>query len=317
MNALISSSLTADQADASEQRSDGTTSSRRAVFYQTVWSGALTLSRRRLFWQRLLWQRLLWQRQPALAAIAAVFLLAALPTSVAMQLDARTVNEISIWVKPTKFLVSLSLFYATLAWNFGLLPASAQLTRAGRFIIWGSIGVGVDEMVWLLAAAVAGVPAHFNRQSFAWSVAYSSAGVGATTLLVAMLWQARMIAKNATNTVSPVLRAGVVVGAYTAFVMTLITAFVLAAGSGHWIGGPASDASGLPLLGWARNGGDLRVPHFFALHAQQFLPLAAWIVGDKLGWLSEARSVRVLAVLYVLIVMFTFVQALHGVPFIS
>lgn len=256
-------------------------------------------------------------RQPELASVAIAFLLAMVPTLLAMQFDARTVNDISVWVKPTKFLLSLGVFYATLAWCFGYLPRAAQQTPGGRFVIWGSISVGVLEMLWLVAAAVQGVPSHFNANSVVWQVAYFSAGMGATLLLVAMTVQARMIARDALPSVSPVLRAGLVQGAYIALVTTLVTAFFLAAGTGHWVGGTASDAAGMPLLGWSRDGGDLRVAHFWALHAQQLVPLLAYVLGDRLGLLRTPNAVRLLGVVYVAFIVFTFVQALQGQPFIG
>ena len=44
----------------------------------------------------------------------------------------------------------------------------------------------------------------------------------------------------------------------------------------HTIG--ANDGlSGLPLLNWSRNHGDLRIAHFFALHALQAFPLLGWL----------------------------------------
>lgn len=263
------------------------------------------------------WLQELRGRQPVLGSVAIAFALAMIPALLASHLDVRTVNDISVWVKPTKFLLSLSVFYATLAWYFGYLPEAAQHTRAGRFVIHGSVAVGIIEMLWLVAAAVQGVPSHFNSTSLVWQVAYSSAGAGATILLIAMLVQARMIARSAVPEVSPVHRAAVVQGAYIAFATTLVTAFVLAAGTGHWVEGTASDAQGLPLIGWSRDGGDLRVAHFWALHAQQVVPFVAWVAGERLGLLRSTTGVRALGALYVLFIAFTFVQALQGQPFLG
>ena len=57
--------------------------------------------------------------------------------------------------------------------------------------------------------------------------------------------------------------------------------FVLGGGFGgylggqtsHWVGGTQSDANGVWLMNWSRDGGDLRVAHFFGMHAMQVLPL--------------------------------------------
>ena len=306
--ALTSNSLTGDAAPASEN------SPTRSSF-STRYSGPLPVrSGVRLFSE-------LWQRQPVLASFALVLLLAMLPTLLAMHLDLRTLNGISVWMKPAKFLFSLAVYYATLAWFFGYLPPQAPRTRAGRFVIWGSIAVGLFEMLWLIAAAVGGVAAHFNRESLVWIVAYGTAGAGATTLLVAMLIQGRMIARatvdGARQAISPQFRAALVAGVWIAFIGTLVTAFTLSSGTAHWVGGTQSDAAGLALLGWSRDGGDLRVAHFWALHAHQVLPVMFWLLSEKLQLVRGMLAVRVLAALYVAFIGFTFVQALMGQPFLG
>ena len=58
-------------------------------------------------------------------------------------------------------------------------------------------------------------------------------------------------------------------------------AFYLASGSGHWIGGDQTDATGLPFFHWSTTGGDLRPAHFAALHLMQAVPLIAWFWPDK------------------------------------
>lgn len=256
------------------------------------------------------------KRQPTLATAAQIFLLGALPCLIAMTLDARTVNDISLWVKPAKFCVSLALYLATLGWFFGYLPASAQTSRRGRYVVLAAITAGGLEMAWLIAAAVMGVPAHFNRYSTAWAAAYSAAGATALVLLSAIVVQGLMIARDRDVPLAPAFRRALVLAALLSAAATLVTATTLSAGAGHWVGGPPSDAGGLPLMGWSRSGGDLRVAHFFALHIHQALALLGWLIVAS-GVPRPMRAVHIAAAAMLGWTAFTFVQALAGRPFIG
>ncbi len=253
------------------------------------------------------------RREPVLANLSLVFAIAILSCLVAMQVDPRTVNDVSVWVKPAKFLASFAVFFATLAWFFGALPGDARSTRSGRYVIGAAAAAGIFEMVWLVSAAVSGVPAHFNRASLFWGVAYSLGGVGALTLLSAMVVQGRMIARDRAVELAPAMRRAIVLGAYLGAALTLVTAGYLSTRSGHWVGGTPSDAGGLPLVGWSRSGGDLRVAHFFALHQMQFLPLVAWVALRAIPRHALA-VVHIAALLGVVATAFVFVQALSGLP---
>jgi hypothetical protein len=83
----------------------------------------------------------------------------------------------------------------------------------------------------------------------------------------------------------------------------------------HFIGGTASDAGGFPLMGWSRDGGDLRAAHFFATHALHFVPLFGLVSASIFGR-SNRMPVRIFAAAYVGFVAFLFVQALIGLPFL-
>jgi hypothetical protein len=254
------------------------------------------------------------RRQPQLASVARLFLLAAIPCLIAMIVDSRTVNDVSVWIKPTKFFVSLALYFATLAWYFGYLPQTAQRSYAGRFVIWAAIIAGTLEMTWMVAAATNGVPSHFNREAV-WATAYSLAGVGAVTLMLAVLVQGVQLARDRVVRIAPAFRLALVLGAILSCAATVFIAMTLASGDGHWIGGARSDAGGLPLLGWSRTGGDLRVAHFWALHAHQLIPLAGWLV-VRTGMRWQCSAVLAFTVAYVGLIAFTFMQALQRQPFI-
>ncbi len=243
-------------------------------------------------------------------------LVALVPVLLAYGLDARTINGINVWTKPAKFLVSFVVYYATLAWVFGVLPRAAQATWVGRAVVWLALGAGVYEIAWLLLAAASGVPSHFNYASRAWSMAYSVAGVGSVALIGAILLQGLLVARAPRESIAPALRTALILGAVIAFVATLITAGFLASGTGHWVGGVKSDAAGLPVMGWSRTGGDLRAAHFWALHAQQAIPLVglALVRFDR----PNGRGAVWLAALgYVALIVFTFWQALRGQAFLA
>jgi len=84
--------------------------------------------------------------------------------------------------------------------------------------------------------------------------------------------------------------------------------------TGHWVGGLQTDAGGVPIFGWSRSGGDLRVAHFFGLHLMQALPIAAWLARDAVAERLQRPLVIGLAILGTLVTAGTWLQGVHGLP---
>lgn len=254
-------------------------------------------------------------RQPALATAAELCLLGAIPVVIAALLDDRQVNDVDIWLKPLKFFVSLAIYYATLAWFHGYLPQEVRAKRIGRALVAVPLAVGLLEMTWLLATAALGQPSHFNRSAPIYAITYGLAGLGATLLMISALWTGILVGRSRESSLPGAFRLAVVLGSVIAFAGTMITAGFLASGSGHWVGGVHSDAAGLPLLGWSRTGGDLRIAHFFALHALQVVPILGWLV-TRTGADRGKTAVWAGAALYAGWIAFTFLWALAGRPLV-
>lgn len=238
--------------------------------------------------------------------------------------DPRQLNGVSVWVKPIKFELSLALNFATLAWAVTLLgPAQ----RDGRHLSRGfliALLAGMFEIGYIVLQAARGRASHFNDGTPIESALYTAMGVGAVLLVAVAFDLGRRILKSPRPGLGTGLRLGAGLGLTLGAAATFVTAGILGSGAipemlgypaGHWIGCDLSDASGLPLVGWSTTGGDLRVPHFFATHAMQMLPLAGWIADRR--WPQQARAIVYgTGLLLALLIVGTFLQAAAGAPLI-
>lgn len=251
----------------------------------------------------------------ALAALGFLLLALLLPTLFAGIVDGRLTNDVSVWSKPVKFQFALAVYALTLAFFARWLPAGTQDRRWYRIYVGAVIGAIVLETIWLMGAAANGVPAHFNK-SPAGEAIYMSMGALAVVLTSASAVYAWLIAKNRETGLPPVVKESIVAGLALVLPLTVITAGTMSAFDGHWVGGVRSDAAGLAIFGWARDGGDLRVAHFFSTHAMHFLPVAG-LASLAIFGREERRPIRIATILFVALVAFTFVQALSGKPFLA
>lgn len=165
--------------------------------------------------------------------------------------------------------------------------------------------------------AARGRPSHFNFATDVEQIMYGVMGAGAVLLVACAILIGTSILKGARPETGPGLRLGAGWGLILGGIGTLITAGVMSAGvmdaPGHRVGGIRSDAHGLPLTGWSTMGGDLRVPHFFATHMMQALPLLG-LLADRWTRRRATRIVWIGAGLMSAAVVFTFVQAASGLP---
>jgi hypothetical protein len=240
--------------------------------------------------------------------------LAMVPALGALALDERLFQGVPVWTKPLKFLFALVVYLLTLAWMARFAEPSMTQRAWWRWHERAVVVAVLAEMIWIGGAAAWGVPSHYNNSNLLMAVVYPMMGVAAIVLTTASTTLALAIHRHENTGLSPALKAGLVWGLGLTLPLTLVTAGTLSAMPGHWVGGTPSDVGGLALMGWSRDGGDLRVAHFFATHALHVIPLFA-LVADHLPGLPATWAVRGFAGLYVTLVILTFAQALAGQPF--
>jgi hypothetical protein len=253
---------------------------------------------------------------PRYTPLAILLALAMIPLWGAFLLDARLFQGINVWIKPLKFHFALVVYLLTLAW-FARFASPAVTGRPWwRWQERAVVVAVVLELIWIVGAAALATGSHYNRSTPLMGAIYGFMGLAAILLTSASTTLAVAIHRHGGSGLSPAVRSGLVWGLGLTLPLTLVTAGTLSVMGNHWVGGSGSDASGLPLMGWARDGGDLRVAHFYATHAMHVVPLAALACARLFG--PDARwPVRAVALAYTAFVAGTFVQALMGRPFLA
>jgi hypothetical protein len=104
-------------------------------------------------------QRPLHRPLVVLAAVTAVLAVGLLPT---MVVDHRQLLGVSVWLKPWKFAVSITIYSLTVAWMVTLVDRGARLARRAATVAAVALGL---EIALITAQAARGVSSHFNTQT--------------------------------------------------------------------------------------------------------------------------------------------------------
>jgi hypothetical protein len=256
------------------------------------------------------------EKAPLFTALGLFMAFSVMATLTAMQLDPRQFQGESIWIKPIKFQIALSIYALTLAFFVQWVPDHSR--NALWFRLYSAVVTFTlfGEILWIVSAAAFGTASHFNTTSPVWVALYALMGVFAVTLTSASMVIGILIWRIRDTGLSPALHLSFSLGLVLTFILTVIVAGYMSSNGSHFVGIPVSGDQGLPILGWSRTAGDLRVAHLFATHALHALPLVGLIASMKL---TESRALTVVWIAafgYTALVLGTFAQALAGLPLI-
>lgn len=272
--------------------------------------------------------RRLWQTSPELITTAVLMLIVLAGAIVGLAVDPTVITGAPAWLKPAKFAASIAIYTVTLAWFFTFLPDRPRMRRR---IGWATALTMVIEMAIIGTQAWRGTTSHFNLATPLDATLFRIMGlaiVSQTLITIGVataLWRQRFD----DAALGWALRLGMcltIAGALTGGLMARPSAAQLAVARGgapmtmagaHTIGA-ADGGPGLPGTGWSTEHGDLRVAHFFGLHAMQTLPFVALILARRrLDSKVRVRLVLIAATSYATLYAILVVEALRGVSFIA
>jgi hypothetical protein len=253
-------------------------------------------------------------RNPLLFATAVAHVILLLIMTGIAPFDGREVMGINPWIKPIKFAASIAIYALTMGWLLYELPLKE---KAHRRVIWVIAGTLIIEIVLITMQAARGVTSHFNNTTAFDAAVFSVMGTAITFNILVAAYVALKFWRTDAKIPAPYLW-GIRIG-LTIFALASFEGFAMVSHSAHSVGVP-DGGPGLPLVNWSTRGGDLRVAHFFGMHALQVLPLAGYLLSTRRAeslTSNAALWVQAGGAVYALLALLLFLWAMAGRPLVS
>ena len=229
---------------------------------------------------------------------------------IAMLVDDRVLLGESVWLKPTKFAVSIAVYCVTIALLLQVYPYSDKLKKwLSRIIGWALI----LEIPLVMVQAGRGVRSHFNMETVFDGVVFGWMGILIlinTLVLFFMMFTAFLKKLDTTTLMQQAIQFG-----WIGMIVSIAAGQIMIANMGHSVGVPDGGA-GMPVTHWSIEGGDWRAVHFLGMHGIQILPLLAYFL-EKNNWKNSQLIIWGMGIGYLLFIGFIFMRTQAGIPFLN
>ena len=209
-----------------------------------------------------------------------------------------------------KFEISLIVYLLTIALLQTVLEEAGPWRRRQTLMSWGFGVSAVVEISLIAMQSARGVPSHMNYTTMWNGIIFGAMGVfiAFNTVLLAVLLLL-FVTKRIPRPRAEIwgIRLGlamILAGSAEGVALVMHGAHTVGARDG---------GAGLPFLNWSTTHGDLRVAHFFALHALQLLWAAGGLLGrTRISPRLATAALCAFAALYAGAVWLLFAQAMAG-----
>ena len=268
-------------------------------------------------------------RDPLLFWTGALMLLSLLVVTLISIGDTRQVLGLNPWIKPMKFMTSITIFLWTVAWfmpETGAVVSGSGRIDKRQIVSWTIAAAMLIEIICITLQAARGTTSHFNVQSPFDGLVFNIMGIAILFSTAAMVLFFLIIRRD-----TPPRRAGYIWGirlGVALFLLASLEGALIIGNNAHSYPGP-DGGPGLPFVNWSTQRGDLRVAHFFGMHAMQALPLLGFMLdkslhksrGDKPSSASSSPTARnvviAVGILWLAITGGLLLSALQGRPLIA
>ena len=185
------------------------------------------------------------------------------------------------------------------------------LSNQNQVIIynWSMIIFLSLEIILIVYQASRGKISHFNNEDNLGKSIFGIMGFAITLFMLHTAYIGILFFTQKQFDASEILISAIKLS----LIITIIFAFegfIMGALMKHTVGN-IDGSDGILLVNWSKNYGDLRIAHFFGMHALQLIPLVSVSIA------RNKQDVILISILYLVLVTLTLIQAFMGKPFIK
>ncbi len=256
--------------------------------------------------------RELYRRNPSLALFGWILIGLFAITLVGSLFDSRTILGINPWIKPMKFMLSITIYVWTVAW---LLEYVSSARFFVKFITGGTLVAMMGEIILIAMQSARGVTSHFNNSTMFDGIVFGVMGlmIAFSTLLEIILLV--LFFRKDITLPRPYLwgiRLGILI-----FLLGSMVGGELVGHNSHTVGAP-DGGPGLPFVNWSTIAGDLRISHALGLHGLQALPVIGFVISkSRLPDRGQSAAVLLAGIAYAALVGVLYLEARQGIPLIA
>lgn len=211
---------------------------------------------------------------------------------------------VNAWAKPFKFCVSTAILSWSMAYYMQFLDNQYHV----GLYSWSLVILLSLEIVLITYQSAQGKLSHFNQDDATGTAIFSVMAMAITLFTLHTLFMTFLFFSQASFQANELMILGIKLG-LVLFIVFALEGFVMGSLMRHTVGA-ADGGEGIPILKWSKQHGDLRVAHFFGMHALQIIPLLSVSIA------RNKSDVWILAIIYFIFVSATFIQAVNGKPFL-
>ena len=209
---------------------------------------------------------------------------------------------INRWIKPFKFYSSVGIMVLTMGWFLHYLSNAKKI----RTYSWLIVITMFFENGLIIAQAIRNTTSHFNITSTINGIVFNLMGMFILVFTITVLLICITFFKQKQFSIPQAYVWGIRLGILFFLFFSLEGGAMLALLK-HTVGGP-DGGTGLPVVNWSTEYGDLRIAHFIGIHSLQVLPL----FGNYFA--KTKKQTIIFSVVYFLLAMALFLQAMKGIP---